>query len=490
MSEQIKTDLSEAQVISLLTELSSDPNYMELKRIYLTKSFPEILSVDRRELSHSSFLRWLFSMKESHGLDSFPMLQFMKLLVYRDNLQNLKRHKSRCASTERIMVPIINDDIRFESANVILEKSAKTATAKGRIDIFVSGKVWISNEAKPREYEITIENKVYSEEHDSQTETYFTDRIKDKKGKDICLFVFLTPLSQNELDSLQGPSCFKEYIQINYQDILDYVLEPSLQKGVDTRTRFIIEEYIHSLGVPALNDDNYKRNKVMATSTHVQNLLSAFWYKNRTLLLAVLDTLAQKSKDPDVQADLATTINSLYADERREREKDKTHYLINGKEIKRKGKNALVSTLIPYILEKGVSPDEISQSYTSEIEKLTNYNDTYKVYNEIKHSLDSHGVNMTCPTPEELWPVYKAFNMIKNGKHLVYSEEKYQEWWRSLKNTKEVYGKPIRVGEKEYRIYNQWGYDSIDYFVYTFYINRNKWGLEDLNITVVRDEDA
>lgn len=486
MSEQTMTGLSDAQAITMLTELSSDPNYLELKRIYLTKSFPEILSVDRRELSHSSFLRWLFCMKESHGLNSYPMLQFLKLLVYRDGLQNIKRHKSRCASTDSITVPIINEDIRIESAEVALERSAKTATAKGRIDILISGKVWIAKESRPRDYEITIENKVYSEEHDSQTETYFKDRIKDKRGKDICLFVFLTPLSQNELDSLKGPTCFKEYIQINYQDILDYVLEPSLQKGVDARTRFIIEEYIRSLGVPALNDDNYKRNRVMATSSHVQNLLSAFWNKNRTLLLAVLDTLAQKSKDPDVQENLATTINSLYANERRER--DKTHYLINGKEIKGKGKSALVSALIQCILKKGISPEDISESYKRAIESLNNLNNSIKVFNEIKNTLDSDNVKMTCPTPEEMWPVYKALNMINNGKQLVYSEDKYQEWRKTLNNSKEVHGKPVKIAEKEYRIYNQWGYDSIDYFVYTFYKNRSIWNLDDLNITVLRDE--
>ena len=78
--------------------------------------------------------------------------------------------------------------------------------------------------------------------------------------------------------------------------------------------------------------------------------------------------------------------------------------------------------------------------------------------------------------------------MINNGKQLVYSEDKYQEWRKTLNNSKEVHGKPVRIAEKEYRIYNQWGYDSIDYFVYTFYKNRSIWDLDNLNITVVRDD--
>lgn len=487
MEELIKTDLSEAEVISLLTELSSDPDYLELKRIFLTKSFSEILSVDRRELSHSSFLRWLFSMRESHGLEGYPILQFMKLLTYRDRLQNVKRHTFKFSRTDDIMVPIINEDVRFESANVFLEKTAKTATAKGRIDILITGKVWIAKESKPRNFEITIENKVYSEEHDSQTETYFNDRIKGKKGKDICLFVFLTPLSKNELDSLRKPTCYHEYIQINYQDILEYILEPSLQKGVDARTRFIIEEYIHSLGVPALNDDNYKRNRVMATSKHVKNLLTAFWNKNRTLLLAVLDTLSQTSDDPDVKDNLATTINSYYAYERRE--KDKTHYRVDGKEIKRK--SDLVKTIIIRVLNNGITFEEVSKEYSNTLNHLTKLyesnKDSTRVFEEIKNTLKE---KMTCPTPEELWPVYKALNMIKNGKQLVYSNQKYQEWWSGLNLSKEVYGSPVRIGEGEYRIYNQWGYDSIDYFIYMVFANLDNWGLSNLRFEVLRNDDV
>ena len=66
--EQKKDELTEDQIIDLIEAFYHDPDFEELKRLYLTKSFPEILAVDRREEIHSAFLAWLLDMKESHGL--------------------------------------------------------------------------------------------------------------------------------------------------------------------------------------------------------------------------------------------------------------------------------------------------------------------------------------------------------------------------------------------------------------------------------------
>ena len=87
--------MSEKEIVALLTDFHNDTSYAELKRFYLTKSFPEILSIDRREMSHSAFLAWLFDKEESHELGDFPIKQLMKILVQRDLLRNRKRHKNK-----------------------------------------------------------------------------------------------------------------------------------------------------------------------------------------------------------------------------------------------------------------------------------------------------------------------------------------------------------------------------------------------------------
>ena len=51
-----------------LNDFYRDKNVEALRELYSEESFPEILSVGRKELCHSSFLGWLFDMNTSHRL--------------------------------------------------------------------------------------------------------------------------------------------------------------------------------------------------------------------------------------------------------------------------------------------------------------------------------------------------------------------------------------------------------------------------------------
>ena len=70
---------------------------------------------------------------------------------------------------------------------------------------------------------LIIENKVYSCEHSSQTAMYrdYFDKFDCKK-----IYIFLTPPYHKH-----GAEC-KEYIHLTYQDLLDKVFEPLLNKNV------------------------------------------------------------------------------------------------------------------------------------------------------------------------------------------------------------------------------------------------------------------
>lgn len=483
------TQLSESQIVSFISDFYRDSDYAKLKDLYLSKSFPEILSVDRREMSHSSFLSWLVNKDESHGLREFPFLQFLKILITRDLAQGRDRHKYNQTSTKDLAVSVINEDLLITEMSVGIERHAKTKNEQGRIDVIIDGKLILEKNKNPRGIHIIIENKVYSSEHDKQTEKYFASIRPeiDCHKQDFYLFVYLTPLRNRDLDLLSKPECAcEEFIQINYQDILNTILEPALNKDISSRTRFIIEEYIQSLALPALTNNNYNPNTVMATSDNTKKILYSFWKKNEQLLMAVLNSLLNETDDQNVIDALEPAVSALATNARRE--KDKTHYLVNGEETKGKGeKSALVSSVVCFLLGKGIKPEEVSRAYASAIEYLNKF-DTVEVFKQIQKKLEGKDVNMTCPAPDELWPVKRIYNsFVKGTQKLVFTAAEYSDWWPNQGKKKEIYAH-VQNYEQNIDVYisNQWGYDSIDYFLYSVYCNIEVWGVTDLKIEVIK----
>lgn len=467
----------------MLSVFYQDPNFEELKRLYLTKSFPEILSVDRREMSHSSFLAWLLNMNESHGMGVFPIIQFLKILVQRDLQQKSSRHEKKYCqrtSTKNIAIAIINEDIVIKEMTTSLEKPTYAGNTRGRMDIIIDAKIIIDN--RERNLHVIIENKVYSEEHSYQTDIYFKSKKDEirKSHNSTFLFVYLTPLHRKELDALTEPECSnKEYIQINYQDILDNILEPALRKDISMRTKFVIEEYIHCLNLPALSFDskenNYNPNTIMATNERTAKMLKAFWEKNEPLLMAALNSLVETSDDVDIQEKLAPAIDALAVNKRRE--KDKTHYVFNGKQAN--GKYALVSIVIAEVMKNGITPEECSNDVKKSFASFVNKTNP-SIYEELKKKLGKYNTEMTCPSQEELYDSQK-YSSSWNDRYIVYNEADYKKWWEPQGKKKEIYKQ-----EGEYRIFNQWGYDTIDYFIYAFYDNREKWQLGNKEIMVIK----
>ena len=479
-------ELSEKEIVTQLSEFYNDNSYAELRRIYMTKSFPEILSIDRREMSHSAFLAWFLNNEETHGLGDFPIKQFLKILVLRDLLQNRKRHDNKYkkqTSTENIATAVMNENVQVREMKISLERHVNTGKKGGRIDILVDGEICIfdvNGKPKNRKIHIIIENKVYSKEHHSQTQTYFDSKIKKFGKKDICLFVYLTTLTKNELDNLSEPQCgCKEFIQINYQDLLDNILEPALEQPISSRSKFIIEEYIHCLSLPALSIDNndYNPSTIMATSQKVTDMLSVFWNKHETLLTAVLDTLVKTSDDQDIQEKLKPALEAITTNKRRK--KDKTHYEFNGKPAN--GKYALIRAVILKVFKsKKITQKDFSESYKSAFGDLKNKSKK-EIYNKIKKFLKENKTEMTCPSYEELVEPNK---IIDSPYQIVYNEKDYNDWWKKQDKTKEVYKKE----SDDLYIFNQWGYDSIDYFIYAFYKNQERWGMKE-NIIVKKENE-
>lgn len=236
----------------------------------------------------------------------------------------------------------------------------------------------------------------------------------------------------------------------------------------------MIEEYICSLGLPTGNyiSNKISSNSIMAISSKVTEMLSAFWENNKDLLLAVVSTIAQDDlQDDEVREKAKEFFNAVSI----RREKDKTHYRFNGEAAN--GKFALVRLIILSAIRNGASLNAISGGFTKVMNSLCGGRSKKEVFDEIRTFLISQNIYTTCPAEDEL---YDPKNVLKMTP-LVYSIKDYSEWWGKQGKTKEIYTK---FEDGDVYIMNQWGYASIDYFIYAFYKKRKEWKLNDCDIEV------
>lgn len=432
-----------------LNDFYRDKNVEALRELYSEGSFPEILSVGRKELCHSSFLGWLFDMNASHRLKEYPFLQLLKLLIKRGNQQGVSNLLVNNVSY------IYNESAEFYSINVKREVTTKG----GRTDIEINCDAKFGNTTK--KITVVVENKVYTDEHDDQTENYYKEYTRS--SSDDVIFVFLTPKSSDDLNVLNAPSCnCKQFVEINYQDLLDEVIEPSLKKTSTDRGRFIIKEYIRCLGMPISDVDTKQRRKrtIMATSKEVSEMLSEFWGKNESLIIAAMSTIAE---DLNQEPELRDKVNALLKVQSTVG-KDKTHYFFNDNEYK--GKNAILTGVLTYVITNKLSPDKINTDWEKFLGdqkgKLHDITGTKGYEWTINRHLNEF-------TDKE---IDKELKTLKNkGKKLLLSDVGFQKLLNDKPEKKNVYRHDyslITEGEDHYFYYNQWGWKNIDYFLKFF----------------------
>ncbi len=212
---------------------------------------------------------------------------------------------------------------------------------------------------KTKNIKLVIENKVESKENNDQTNSYYKYFNPSENSENIIIYVYLTPISTLELIELSEPECnCKEFIQINYQSIVDYLIEPALNQNISLRTQNILTEYLKSLSQPSIDDeaDGHKKELIMALGNEERKLLSSFWEKNQKLILASLYAI---SSDPEQEKDTRDSIrealDSLSSD------KDRSTYNIkyNGQLFLRNFKKSDIGLQTVKLLEaKGLINNE------------------------------------------------------------------------------------------------------------------------------------
>lgn len=282
--------MGEPNIKEMLIQFHNDPKVQKLLARYSRKSVSEIYGVNRRELSHSYFLAWLFDSNEDHGLGATACNKLMMLLALSDKADE-KNSK------------ILNRFIAGHHITFAIAVKENVVTG-GRLDIYIESDIC------GEKFRVIIECKVGAKETKDQTQQYYN--CFEKRGDDFTnIYVYLTPFDA------EPPKCDK-YIRINYQDIIDYVLNPILtEEHLSPRTRFIIEDYILALEKPAEeftedgNKTKKKENIIMGTSNEMSELLTSFWDNHQNLIINAVKALRKEDpNNPDIE-DLDNTIEKV-----------------------------------------------------------------------------------------------------------------------------------------------------------------------------------
>lgn len=348
----------EIDYASIMLQFNNDPDFIKLRDRYATKSFLEIMSTDRSETRHSSFLAWLLEGKDFPVKEQdHPIIHLLDILIRRESEQS---------STEQSPQKLVPDDIK----NMVLSRNIKSIQihevstekpvnkvsnipSQDRLDIYIHCTIESKN-GKSKEIEFIIENKVGSKENGpkekgskdsgpkekkdfpdeyskyleiNQTERYYyacnDNAIIDPQSCEK-IFIYLTPISNDDLSDFDNlgedqKSKDEHFININYQDILDNIIEPLLSaEDISTRIHTLLEEYVLSLSLPALiekeneNEQNIKGSIIMATRKvdieNIENLI-----KNHNYLSLIKDALKETiSKSDKTNAALLQSFGETY----------------------------------------------------------------------------------------------------------------------------------------------------------------------------------
>lgn len=317
-----------------IIDLYNSEEYQRLKAYYSKRSMLDILGVARNELAHSNMIAWLLDPGETHGLGLFASKKLLHLLVMAKLDLRINSGDGRAVFDRELIDGILTNAYSVVGAEVKTEMAVDgngNGRKDSRIDLFVELRLRCGSEGKI--LPVIIENKVESREHDNQTRTYYDWGMRyvyDKKGYLPPLFVFLSPekisrLNRDMQDSTIPCACEK-YIRVNYQYLVDNLLEPCLKQEISDDTRRVIEDYLRSLTYLYIKGDIKEGDNYMAISGEEKKLLAQFWDNNKNLLSAVLKAAAGDSDNGMTDLDRNDVEKAVAALAKR----DMTKYRVEG----------------------------------------------------------------------------------------------------------------------------------------------------------------
>ena len=260
-----------------------------------------ITKMSRRELMHSNFIAWALDPSSSHALGLFPLYQLVRSI---GSVQGNADNASATKISPALLYKFYDDNFIVDAT---IEREAPVPVGKNTRYIDLLIEITTSEKILP----IIIENKVDANETDDQTLAYHhwseTEAYPDRSIYFDPIYIYLYP----EYKSKKQKS--DKYIRMTYQELVDYILDPSLAKCNDIVAINNYKQYLQALSFQL---DNEKGGQTMAISSEEKQILKEFVNENRDLLCAVLGEL--DGVDP---AALAKVTSSLKDDSKYEFEK-------------------------------------------------------------------------------------------------------------------------------------------------------------------------
>ena len=297
-------------IIELILKTRSSKSLIKYNN-YHKNNILGLTKVSRWELMHSNFIAWLLDDRNAIA-DNHSQLYDFVLMLYKVKIDIINKD-ARVDDT--VIMKFFNSDFivssivarEFNNIDIILEITTK------------------ENKILP----IVIENKVESKEngkHKDQTIKYFNfceDYYKDKNKYFDPIYIFLEPTYNKT-----KPKC-NNYLILTYQDLVDYVIEPTMIRCTNQICKDNIRTYLQCL---TYQIDNEKGDQIMAISSEEKSMLLDFLRENKDIFLASLELLDDNDFDEESKDKLKGAINNTT---------DKTKYDYNGKTGLGKGKLVL-----------------------------------------------------------------------------------------------------------------------------------------------------
>lgn len=168
---------------------------------YCNTGFLEQIDFFRYEDMHTNFLASLLKEDNVFGLGTKPLKLFIELLKVKD-----KNH------LENKLKQDLLSNYSVSNIEVLTQESIDV----GRIDLLI--KFNIGN----NKYNIILENKLFSEESSGNQTKRYKEYFDNHFANDNNIYVFLS------LDNNLEISAGNDYIRIDYQELISYVLEQNL----------------------------------------------------------------------------------------------------------------------------------------------------------------------------------------------------------------------------------------------------------------------
>ena len=199
-----------------ILKFKNSQEWIEFDR-YCNTGFLEQRDFFRYEDMHTNFLASLLKEDNVFGLGTKPLKLFIELLKVKD-----KNH------LENKLKQDLLGNYSVSNIEVLTQESIDV----GRLDLLI--KFNIGN----NKYNIILENKLFSEESSEDQTKRYKEYLDDYFKDDNNIYVFLSLNNDSKI------SAEDNYIRINYQELVNYVLEPCSFLEVKGAASISIEEYL------------------------------------------------------------------------------------------------------------------------------------------------------------------------------------------------------------------------------------------------------